>query len=291
MGLLDTGWFHVRRVERDTYLIAEPMHVNSFLLVGSRRALLADTGLGIGDIRAAVESVTRLPVVVVNTHHHFDHVGGNHLFAERLIHEAGVTAVVEPTPGERLRGYVQYIEDLLAHYPAFQELDRRYFGTVDMPPRPLPADFRPERWTIAPPQPTGTVRDGELIELGGRQIRVLHTPGHTPDSVCLLDEDAGILIGGDMINTGAIYIHLPDSDLGAFVTSTRRLVRDRADSLHLILMMHGVRYAAEGGFLTEIADAAEQVAGGAASYRVRPDLMGAAAREADFGRFSLLLPA
>lgn len=284
-------WFQVRRVARDTYLIAEPMHVNSFLIVGTRRALLADSGLGIGDLRAVVETLTPLPVMVVNTHHHFDHVGGNHLFSERLIHEAGAGAVVEPTPRARLDEYLGYIGELLEHFPAFRDLDQRYFGTIDLEPRPLPAGFDGAAWSIAPPPATGTLRDGERIDLGDRVIQVLHTEGHTKDSICLLDEAAGILVGGDMINTGAIYVHLPDSDLDQYAASTRKLERDWSDKVQLILMMHGVRYAAEGAFLGEIADAAERLTKGDVPYRVRPDLMGTAAREVDFGRFSILIRA
>ena len=52
----------------------------SYLIVGTERALLFDTGLGIGDIRAAVSELTDLDIVVVNSHTHYDHVGGNHLF-------------------------------------------------------------------------------------------------------------------------------------------------------------------------------------------------------------------
>ena len=52
--------------------------------------------------------------------------------------------------------------------------------------------------------------------MGNTIIRVLHTPGHTQDCICLLDEDNGVLFGGHTINTGPIYAQLEDSDVKAF---------------------------------------------------------------------------
>ena len=71
-----TGWFATRELERGVWLVAEPVHVNCFLVAGRERAVLIDSGLGIADIRPIVESLTDLDVMVANTHHHWDHVGG-----------------------------------------------------------------------------------------------------------------------------------------------------------------------------------------------------------------------
>ena len=77
------GWFEVYRVQPDVYAIYEPgqfEEVVSYLIVGAERTLLFDTGLGIGDIAAVVAPLTTLPVVVLNSHSHYDHIGGNHQF-------------------------------------------------------------------------------------------------------------------------------------------------------------------------------------------------------------------
>ena len=79
---LDTSndWFDVYEIVPGVYSIHEPhqwQEVISYLIVGDDRAVIFDTGNGIGDMRAIVDSLTDLPVVVVNSQAHFDHVGGN----------------------------------------------------------------------------------------------------------------------------------------------------------------------------------------------------------------------
>jgi hypothetical protein len=76
-------WFEVYRVDDDIYAIYEPgqfEEVISFLMIGEDFALMFDTGLGIGNIRRVVEQLTDLDIVVLNSHTHYDHIGGNHLF-------------------------------------------------------------------------------------------------------------------------------------------------------------------------------------------------------------------
>ena len=100
-----TDWFAIQRLRRGVYLIAEPMHVNSYLIVGSRRAVLFDTGLGIGRIRTQVDDITDLPITVINSHHHFDHVGGNAEFDDIAVHEAGVEHHRAGPPPSWLRAF------------------------------------------------------------------------------------------------------------------------------------------------------------------------------------------
>src|SRR5262249_57607595 len=83
---MGAGWFATRELPDGVFLIAEPPHVNSFLVVGDERAALIDSGMGIGRIRPVAESLTDRPIEVVNTHYHWDHSGGNQEFARSAIH-------------------------------------------------------------------------------------------------------------------------------------------------------------------------------------------------------------
>ncbi len=124
------GWFAVRRLGRDLFLLAEPTLVNSYLVRGRDGSVLIDTGLGIGNIRAAVEPLSGTAPAVINTHHHFDHVGGNPQFARVAIHELGAAMLSTGPPGPWLRLYAEYLE---AMYPAFDrycELDDDFFDLL-----------------------------------------------------------------------------------------------------------------------------------------------------------------
>ena len=73
-------YFEVMTIAENVYQIYEPGGVGSALVIGGEKALLIDTGYGFADIREVVESITDLPLTVVNTHGHADHAGGNRYF-------------------------------------------------------------------------------------------------------------------------------------------------------------------------------------------------------------------
>jgi glyoxylase-like metal-dependent hydrolase (beta-lactamase superfamily II) len=202
--------------------------VNSYLITGERRAVLFDSGLGIGDIAAAVRRLTPLPVTVVNSHSHWDHVGGNPLFGDVRVHPAGV-------PGLR--------EEV-----ALPDIGRALAG-LELRPTPVPH-------RVGPSSPTGTVAEGDSLDLGGRRLRVLYTPGHSPDSVCLLDEAGGLLFTGDAAYEGTLWLFGGESadsaaDPLVALASIRRLAAGPAT---LILPAHE-RTPLEPGFLSTLAQA------------------------------------
>lgn len=86
-----TPWFTVERIDDATFALSEYRHweeTHSYLLLGRERALLLDTGLGVGNLRREVEALTDLPVSVALTHVHWDHIGGCAQFAAPAVHEA-----------------------------------------------------------------------------------------------------------------------------------------------------------------------------------------------------------
>jgi len=261
-----------------------------WLVEGKDRAVLLDTGLGISRVRPVVEELTSLPVSVINTHYHFDHVGGNVEFEQTAIHEAGAALLTEPVPRDVLDRYLAYAQELLAAAGEIRALDHHFFHLLDSDsePRPLPAGFDPLTWEIAPKPPTQTLSDGEVIELGRRTLRVLHTPGHSGDSICLLDDRSGILFGGDTINTGPLYAQFHDSDIETFAKSTSRLA-ELKDDVSLVAVNHFGRTTAAPYLLQEIADGFAQLQSGGTRLGPAADCLGDTVSEAMFDRFSILI--
>lgn len=200
-----SGWFEIYQVGPGVIAIYEPgqfEEVISYLISGSDRALLFDTGLGIGNIRAVVESLTDLPVVVLNSHSHYDHIGGNGLFAE-------IYGPDHPYTAARARGVAHdQIADVVA--PAWVW-------------KPFPAGFDAQSYQIDAYEISQFVADGSVIDLGGRSLEVLMTPGHAPDSLCLLDRDGRVLFMGDTFYPAPLYTHIAGSSFTDYVASAQRL--------------------------------------------------------------------
>jgi len=198
-------WFKVYRLDDDLYAIAEPFQwqeVISYLIVGESRALLFDSGNGVGDIRAVVEKLTTLPVTVLASHSHFDHVGGHWRFDDILAPDTAYT-------DERAKGY--------ANGAVREEASKAALCA------PLPEGVTEDNHHIEPFTPTARVAEGSLVDLGGVALEVLSVPGHTPDSIALLDRANRRLFTGDAYYKGPIWLFVPETDLGAYGATIARL--------------------------------------------------------------------
>lgn len=185
-------WYDVRRADPGVFIIEEPYHyehVKSYLIEGGERALLLDTGTGAGDMRALVESLTDRLVFLVSSHAHWDHIGCNHQFDERWVHEAeaNATTLMEGVANERIR---------------------RAFAPEGLT-GPLPKGFDVESFVIPPAPPTGIVHDGHRFDLGGRVLEVIHCPGYSSGGIALLDAARGMLFSADVAYAGALYVYDP----------------------------------------------------------------------------------
>jgi len=189
------SWFEVYKVSEGTFAICEPGHwegVISYLIEGRNKAVLLDTGMGIGDIKKVIEQLTRLKVSVVNSHTHFDHIGGNHQFNEIAVFDDDfeIENLKRGRTIEELKGEMSQ-ENLY---------------------KPLPKGFDPKAYRILPSKPTRLLKQEELIDLGDRKLKVLHTPGHSPGSICLLDTKSRELFTGDTFYLSSLSAHFPESD-------------------------------------------------------------------------------
>lgn len=205
--VIDT-WFDVTELEHDTYAISEPGHWErciSYLVVGEQNAALIDTGLGIANIKRITDRLTGLPIKVLTTHVHWDHIGGHALYDEVYVHEADRDWLVHglPTPLAMIRSGL----------------------TREPLTRQASPEFNPKTYTPFTGQPTGVLQDGEAIELGGRQLLALHTPGHSPGHLCFFDPACGYLFTGDLLYQGTLFAFYPSTDPVAYAASIASLVK------------------------------------------------------------------
>lgn len=246
-------WFQVRELEEGVWAIREPYHhegVVSYLLVGDSQALLIDTGMGLANIREVAEDLTPFPLMVVNTHSHFDHIGCNHRFEKIAIHQSEARRLERGIEAADLQEFIK--PDTFRRYPS---------GDFD------PADYR-----IRPSRATRPLKDSDILTIGDRNLEVLHTPGHSPGSICLWEKDRGLLFTGDTIYKGPLYAQLPHSDFEAYQSSVSRLCAI-APQTRLVLPSHGP-IPLEPLFLFQIAKVFQQVAQGGIEYSFGDSLWG-----------------
>ncbi len=258
-------WFEVYRVEPDIYVFYEPGQFEeaiSYLVLGEEKGAVVDTGCGIGDVRALAEEFTDLPLMVVNTHSHSDHVAQNYLFDEVAIYD---------DPMARKRAEKGCTHEEMA--PLLGE------GMIW---KPLPEGFNPDEYHVPPFKVTRWLHHGDIIDLGGRDLEVFHMPGHSPDSICLLDRSARLLWTGDIFYTGAIYTYLPGGDLDQFIASYRRMI-DLFPHYDRLMPSHNEPWI-EKEILRDVLRAAEEVQAGGGVY-VEGE---GGIRRYDYGRFSLI---
>ncbi len=260
-----SAWFTVYAVNADTFAICEPNHyeeVISYLVLGSERAVLIDTGMGIGNIRAEVEALTELTLIVVNTHSHIDHVGDNYRFDEVWAYaNQDEIAKIE-------RGYDQAICARVMPPDSYMN---------------LPDDFDLSEYHIPPSQVTRRLQHLEQLDLGGRILEVHHTPGHSPGSICLLDKRDGLLFTGDTVYPGALIASLKGASFTTYVDSMRYL-NTLSSQVSQLCPSHNEAYAPKQ-LLVEILAAFEKIAANQVEFELR-----GSARLYRFEGFTVSLP-
>lgn len=197
-------WFTVEKIDDDTFAISEYKHweeTHCYLVCGTERALLIDTGLGVADIKAVVDRLTALPVTVTTTHVHWDHIGGHKSFDTIAVHEAerDWLAVKFPLP-------LAAVKKSLACRPC-----------------EFPAGFDLDSYQVFQGEPQQVLRDGDLLDLGGRRLAVLHTPGHSPGHCCYYEADRKCLYSGDLLYLGCLDAFYPTTDPLLFWQSVKRI--------------------------------------------------------------------
>ena len=176
-----------------TYHINEFGIDNQYVLVGDERALVIDTGTGLYDMKKLIAKLTDKPYDVVVTHLHGDHNGGSNQFEEVWMHRLDQEWMPEIATTEQIRWKALRMEEISREaresgrgtWPSYEEIFP--YDTVDIIEREKRCRYR-------------DLEDGQVFELGGRTVKVFHTPGHTRGSCSLLDYKTRILFSGDAMN-------------------------------------------------------------------------------------------
>jgi glyoxylase-like metal-dependent hydrolase (beta-lactamase superfamily II) len=245
------SWFSVRQVADGITLITEP-HVDSLIRAnfyhvhGSEADLIVDTGIGIAPLASVLGGLIGAErVIAVATHTHYDHVGGMHEFRERFVH---------PREQESLAGKGQFASLLAHNFPgdwrSQVEDDEHELPEVLVDAVPFEG-FDPRNYRLTPAAATGLVDEGDKIALGSRVVEVLHTPGHSPGGICLLDREVGVLFSGDTVYDSRLFDELPGSDINSYVKTLARL--RSLTGIRMVCPGHDDCF--DGGRLRELCDA------------------------------------
>ncbi len=163
---------YVSKIANNTYMITEAMLFNSYLFIGKERALLIDTGVGVNGLLDEVRKLTDKPLVVVATHSHISSVGGAGEFNEVYVHK------------KDLKDAARYNNYRLRKL-AFKIIPTRYLLDLD------DDSLTNKKGKFVP-----IGRKQREFDLGGRKIKIIHTPSHTGGSCCFVDSDTDITVTG-----------------------------------------------------------------------------------------------
>ena len=168
-GLLYGKWV----IRPNLWVLSNQWQSFQYLLIGTKKAVLIDTGYGEGNIRSVVEQITQLPVMSINTHGHYDHTGGNGCWQTAWMGEASQL--------DCKRGFSQLHETWASEKPY-------------------------------PDYETRVLRDGTIIDLGNEAIEVFSIPAHHDGSIALLARKSRLLFTGDELESGQVLILKKRSD-------------------------------------------------------------------------------
>lgn len=196
-------WFTVEHIDKDTAIISEYRHweeSHCYLLSGRERSLLIDTGLGICNISEPVAALTAGPVTAVATHIHWDHIGGHCYYSDFYAHAAE-------------------LDWLSGGFPlTLAQIRAMVIDRCD-----LPDGYDVNTYEFFQGTPARLLNDGDIIDLGGRTVQVLHTPGHSPGHLCFYEKERGYLYTGDLVYLDTLFAYYPSTDPEAYLQSLEKL--------------------------------------------------------------------
>ncbi len=179
---MESKFFRADKIYDNVTRIAGLGGEQCYLVEGSEKALLIDGLAGVGSLKAFVRELTDLPVTLVNTHGHVDHIGADFEYGEVYIDPADILLLYEHSDREMRLGFAK---------------NGAMFA-------PLPTEPRLDDVTVPGPIKTLPLKDGGMFDLGGVQIETISVPGHTRGTVVFLDRGRGVVYSGDACNRNTL---------------------------------------------------------------------------------------
>lgn len=184
----ETTWFEVIKQKKYLYVIRERLDeieprfytkfINLYLLIGKETALLVDTGTGLFPLTPLVNNlIGDKKLMVVNTHTHFDHRGGNEEFNEISVHSLEAKQLTKQFD-------VSFLRDS---------------------PQKIVMQYAKKNFILKPAPSIKSIEEGYEFNLGDISLKVIHTPGHSPGSISLLS-NKNELFTGDTAHYGTMYL-------------------------------------------------------------------------------------
>ncbi len=257
-----------KQIGADTWLIEQHLltsEASAYLIVGKDKALLIDTCMALPGFAEAVKSLTDKPIEVLCTHAHLDHIGGNRLFTKIYLAEDDRELLSLQTTPSYLKGM---LNDSMPGAVRF--LLKREFEAIL---RDTTAEGVYE-----------FIQDGHIFDLGGRQLEVITTPGHTQGSLCVLDRENRRLFSGDTICDWGILLHMDKASTPEVYLASVKRLRDLSESFDEIWPGHHKK-PIDKSYLDEYILCAGSIVDGTAEYGHRQNT-----RFAKYGRVLITVP-
>ncbi|KAM9097609.1 acyl-coenzyme A thioesterase MBLAC2 isoform 1-T1 [Sarcophilus harrisii] len=208
---------------------------NIWLVRGAEQDVVIDTGLGLRSLPEYLysagllqdpdkgEDLVRRPLLAVATHVHFDHAGGLYQFDQVAVHRAEADALAR---GDNFETATWLSESEVVRAPSPGWNARQFRVQAVQPTHILQEVAERALWhfTLLSGFLQETSLQGDVISLGDRQLTVMHMPGHSRGSICLLDKDRKILFSGDVVYDGAMIDWLPYSRINDYIVTCERLI-------------------------------------------------------------------
>lgn len=183
--------YKIKQIDNHTWQLEDPFFTYLYLIEGTQKAVLFDTGNGFSGLKETVLSLTDKPVSVILSHGHFDHTGNIELFEECYINEVDLPVVALGLNKEQRQIQIQSFSELFDR--KLSDFEFEYLVSKKMPKQFYP------------------LKDQDVIQLGDRELLIIETPGHTKGSICILDSKNRYLFSGDTICNNEILVYFDHS--------------------------------------------------------------------------------